>query len=510
MIDATPLLRLYARKRLQQLARQDPVAAQRAQLHDLLHTARDTRFGRKHGFDRIKDVADFQQRVPLRRYEAFWGDYWQQSFPRVINESWPGLMPFFALTSGTTSGVTKYIPLSSAMLRANRRAALDVLCHHLQQHPQSKVLGGRNLLLGGATALEKLAPGVLAGDLSGIAAATVPWWARPRVFPPRELAMIADWGEKIRIVAPRSLTADIRSISGTPSWLLLFFDQLAEHRPGGDSRLVRFYPSLELVVHGGVDFAPYRRRFQQLLAGSKAETREVYPASEGFIAVADGGDGEGLRLILDNGVFFEFVPVEELDRPSPARHWIATVEPSVSYAVILNTCAGLWGYILGDTVSFVDRAPPRILVTGRTDYSLSAFGEHLIGDEIEHAVATAAAAVGADVIDYVVAPLFPSQPGELGRHLFIVEFAGRVAEAPRLEQFAAALDAELARRNADYRAHRAGGFGMAPPVVESPRPGTFAAWMRRRGQFGGQYKVPRVIRDPDLLRDLCDFIAQSG
>jgi hypothetical protein len=510
VIDATPLLRLYARRRLAQLARQDPIADQREQLRRLVRTARATRLGRDHGFGQISDVGEFQRQVPLRRYESFWREYWQKPFPRLVNATWPGLVPFFALSSGTSSGVTKHIPVSHAMLRANRRAALDTLCHHLQQRPDSTVLGGRSLFLGGTSALRTLARGVAAGDLSGIAAATVPWWARPRLFPPAPLVLMADWAEKMTVIAPRSLAANIRSISGTPSWLLLFFDRVAALRPASEPRLAGWYPDLQLLIHGGVDFAPYRRRFRELLAGSSAETREVYPASEGFVAVADRGDGEGLRLLVDNGLFFEFVPVAELDRPNPARHWIATIEPGVDYAVVLTTCAGLWAYILGDTVSFIERRPPRLRVTGRLEYGLSAFGEHLIGEEIEYGVAAAAAAIEADVTDYVVSPLFPDAPGERGRHLFIVEFARPVADPSRLQRFAAALDEALARRNADYRDHRAGDFGMAPPAVVAAPPGSFAAWMRWRGKFGGQHKVPRVILDRDLLHGLRGFIAKCS
>ena len=474
----------------------------------LVRRARGTRFGQEHGFLGIADVEAFQQRVPLRRYEAFWREYWSTSFPRVVDATWPGLIPFFALTSGTTTGDNKHIPVSHAMIGANRRAALDVLCHHVHRRPDSAVLSGRNFVLGGSTALRELAAGVRAGDLSGIAAVTVPLWARPYTFPPPALALMPDWEEKVARLAPASLTADIRSISGTPSWLLPLFDRLAALRPGG-GELADVYPKLELLIHGGVNFAPYRRRFEKLLAGSKAETREVYPASEGFIAIADRGDGEGLRLILDNGLFFEFVPVPEIDRTGPTRHWIATVEPGVEYALIVSSCAGLWAYVLGDTVRLVEQTPPRLLVTGRLGHSLSAFGEHLIGDEIDAAVAAAAMAIKGDVVDYSVGPLFPGRPGELGRHLFIVEFAEPITEATRLRQFVAVLDETLARRNADYRDHRARDFSMAAPLLDAVPRGTFTAWMRRRGQLGGQHKVPRVIAEPELWHDLRRFASAA-
>ena len=312
MLDATPLLRLYARYRLPRLAALDPARAQQRQLMRLAARAKDTRFGRDHGFAQIRSVADYQSAVPLRRYEDFWAAYWGGSFPILENVSWPGRIPYFALTSGTSAGKTKYIPVSHEMVKSNARAVQDLLAHHIANRPRSRILGGKNFMLGGSTDLTPCAPGVAMGDLSGIAANEVPRFARGRFFPPRDLALISDWEEKVQRLASRSLEEDIRTIGGTPSWLLVLFERLQALRPGTDGRLAECYPNLELLVHGGVNFAPYRARFEALLEGSHAETREVYPASEGFIALADRGPGEGLRLLLDNGLFFEFVPAEEL------------------------------------------------------------------------------------------------------------------------------------------------------------------------------------------------------
>lgn len=508
-VDVTPILRLHARRRAAALARQDAVATQAAQLLRLVRAARNTRFGVEHGFAAIDGVEAFQRRVPLRRYDEFWTRFWQAGFPRLVDTTWPGRVPYFAVTSGTTTGASKYIPVTQAMNRANRRAALDLLTHHLANRPRSRVMEGRSFMLGGSTALEALAPGVRSGDLSGIAAQEVPRWARPWYFPPREEALIADWEEKIARLAPMSLEADIRSLSGTPSWLLLFFDRLAALLPGRPRRIASWYPRLELLAHGGVDFAPYRRQFDQLLEGSGAELREVYPASEGFIAIADHGPGEGMRLIVDGGLFYELVPVEEIAAAEPVRHWLGTAEPGVNYALVLSTCAGLWGYVLGDTVRFVELEPPRILVSGRISYSLSAFGEHLIAEEIEHAIATAATAIDAAVVDYSVGAVHPEEQGARGRHRYFVEFAGAVPEEVRLGRFAEVLDRELTTGNDDYRARRAQGFGMDPPEIRALRPGTFALWMKSRGQLGGQHKVPRIINDAALLDALRAFVETS-
>ncbi len=497
MMDATPILRAYARRRLATLAREDARAVQERQLLKLLRRGARTAFGRAHGFAAIRGVAEFQARVPVRAYEDFWRTEWSPRFPRVAGATWPGRVPFFALSSGTTSGTTKYIPVSTAMLRSNKRAALDVLVHHVAHRPASRVLGGKSFLLGGSTDLRREGPGIRSGDLSGIAASRVPFWAQPYTFPPPAVALIDDWDRKLEWLARRSPGEPIRMLSGTPSWLLLLFERLAALRPDLPRRLESFYPDLELLVHGGVSFAPYRAAFEKWLAGSRAELREVYAASEGFIAVADRGPGEGMRLIVDNGLFFEFVPVAELGAAAPTRHWIGTAETGVDYALVLSSCAGLWSYLIGDVVRLVDRFTPRLLVVGRTSYFLSAFGEHLTCEEIELAVLEGAAAIGTAVAEYAVGA---EAAGAQGRHVFVVEFAGFL-KGGQVERFGAAADAALSRLNEDYRSHRDGGQLLPPRTVAAP-PGTFAAWMRARGRLGGQNKVPRVIADPDLLGSL--------
>ena len=339
MLDLTFALRAYAKVRLRALAREDPVQSQRRQLASLLRRAANTQFGREHGFAGIRSVEDYQRAVPLRRYDGFWDGYWSRAYPVLDNVTWPGIIPFFANSSGTSSGVTKHIPVSAAMAKANRRAAVDLLVHHIAVRSASRVLGGKNFFLGGSAALAPVGPDVMAGDLSGIAAARAPWWAKGFYFPTGIDAKIADWEEKSRVLARRALAEDIRSLSGTPSWLLLFFDDMKRAAPGSSGRLVEHWPELELLVHGGISFEPYRARFADILAGSHAETREGYPASEGFIALQDKGPREGLRLLTDNGLFFEFVPVEELDSAEPTRHWLATVETGVNYALVLTSCA---------------------------------------------------------------------------------------------------------------------------------------------------------------------------
>ena len=470
---------------------------QRRVLARLVRLAARTAFGRAHDFVAIDTVQDYQRRVPLRDYEAFWSQWWGPRFPHVGGATWPGPIRYFANSSGTTQASTKRIPLSQAMVRANRMAALDVLTWHFAVRPASRILAGPGVFLGGSTQLEILAPGVLAGDLSGIVAVERPAWARGRVLPDGELAELTDWQAKMKALAPLALRQPVTSVSGTASWMLLFFETAAAARQRTD-RLRSLFPALELLVHGGVGFAPYRDRFAYWMHGSGALTREVYAASEGFIAVADRADGEGMRLLLDRGIFFEFVPPAELGSSAPDRRWIADAVEGEEYALVVTTNSGLWSYVLGDTVRLTTREPPRILVTGRTSWSLSVAGEHLIGAELDAAVTEAARALGCHVVEYSAAPVQPDARDARAGHLFAVELDGPAEP----DQFGRALDAALKRVNADYAAHRADNFGLRQPDIRLLAPGSFARWMQRRGKLGAQNKVPRVVAGPESLASL--------
>jgi hypothetical protein len=492
----------YARRRIRTLDRLDVADEQRRSLLHLVRHARNTRFGREHDFHRIRTVADYQRRVPLSDYDAFWQGYWQPAFPTLGDVTWPGPIPYIALSSGTTSGTTKYVPVSREMLASNRRAARTTLALFLAAHPGSPLFRGRIFFLGGSTDLTAPAEGVLAGDLSGIAAREVSPFLRPYTFPPLDLALMRDWDRKMQLLAERGAALPITAVSGIPSWLLVLFERLRQIT--GRERLIDVWPDLRLVIHGGTKFDPYRVLFRQVIGSEDVRFLEVYAASEGFIAAEDPRHGL-LRLLPDHGVFFEFVPVGELQSASPTRHTTAEVVPGVQYAVVVTTCAGLWSYVLGDTVCFERRDPPLLRFTGRTRYFLSAFGEHLISEEVERAVALAAEATYATVADFHVGPVFPESPAAPGRHRYLVEFVRPPAEVGR---FAEALDAALCRLNEDYAAHRAGDLTMrTPEVVPVPR-GGFAQWLRMRGQVGGQHKVPRMDNSGVLTRDLSRWVGE--
>ncbi len=498
------VLRQYARRRMGALDQTAAASAQRDTLRLLVRKAQTTRFGRDHDFPRIRTRADYQSRVPLRDYEAFWNEYWGPAFPNLANVTWPRPVPYFALSSGTTSGATKYVPVSEEMLRSNRRAAFTALAAFLNAHAANPILAGRVFFLGGSTNLARLpksTPPALAGDLSGIAAREFPELLRPYTFPPLDLALGDDWDEKVQTLAEHSAALPITVLGGVPSWLLVLFDRLK--RVTGKQTIHEVWPTLRLVIHGGTRFDPYRQLFRQEIGSDAVHFLDTYPSSEGYLASEDPRYGL-LRLIPDHGIFFEFVPADELGKDRPTRHTVGEVEPGVQYAVVLTTCAGLWSYVLGDTICFERRDPPLLRFTGRTHYFLSAFGEHLISEEVERAVAAAGEACGVAVTDFHVGPVFPETPALPGRHRYLVEFARPPAA---VASFAAALDAELCRLNEDYRAHRgSGGISLAAPEVVPVRRGGFADWMRARGKLGGQHKVPRMDNTGRLTAELARWL----
>jgi hypothetical protein len=503
MLDLTKVFRVYARYRYAQIEKSNPQKDQEKILLKLLGKAKDTAFGKDHNFTSISSVSDFQKKVPLRRYEDFWDDYWKKFFPVLKNCTWPGTIPYFCLSSGTTSGTTKYIPYTREMIKSNSKAGLDMLIYHLINRPQSRIFGGKSFVLGGTTELQELAPGIFGGDLSGIAAITLPWWAKFFYFPPQELALIKNWEEKIDVFAAAALNEDIRSLNGVPSWMLILLQKMKAI--SGKNSLKEMFPNLELLVHGGVNFEPYYRQFLDLLSGTGAELREVYPASEGFIGSADKAYGQGIRINSQHDIFYEFVPLEDLESEKPVRHWMGNIECGQDYAVVLTTAAGLWSYVLGDTVKFIEKTPPRLLVTGRTSYFLSAFGEHLSGDELEKAVTKSAEAIQQNVADYSFGALYPKSQGDLGGHLLVIEFNNSIICIEALNNFQKSFEKTLCELNEDYSAHFAGGYGLQSPKVRCVSNGTFASWMKKRGKLGGQNKVPRIISNQELFQDLMDF-----
>jgi hypothetical protein len=502
MFNLTPIFKPFAEQRIKHLNSLAVATTQEKLLLNLLNKAKDTIIGKELKFHQINSVQSFQKNISLHTYEDMWNKYWRNNFPCLENCTWPSTIPYFAVSSGTSAGTTKNIPLTYEMLKGNSLAGTDLLAFHCEQRPNSKILGGKCLFLGGSTDLTTLEKGICSGDLSGIQANNLPFWARLRFFPPVKIALIKDWEEKITAIAKLCLNQDIRLVGGVPSWLLIFFEKMAELAGLDQPDLSKLLPNLEILVHGGVNFTPYRTRFNEIMANSTAETREVYPASEGFIALADGNPDEGLRLLIKHGIFYEFIPLEELNSPNPTRHWLGDVETDINYAVVITTCAGLWSYLIGDTVRFINRNPHRLIITGRTSYMLSAFGEHLIGEEIEAAINKVAEVNQVLIPEYCVGSIFPKKTGELGRHLYILECSKSLKN---LSDISNVIDKVLKERNEDYAAHRAEGFGLNPPEILIVPLGAFNCWMKSKGKLGGQHKVPRIINAFEKFQELQEY-----
>lgn len=494
-----------AHYRTAQLDRMDAAAVQDATLMRLVRRAARTRFGADHGFDRIRTVEDYQDRVPIREYNAFWDEYWKAVYPNLAGQTWPDHIPYYALSSGTTTGSTKYVPVTWEMVASNRKAAMTTMAFFRHAYPKSPIFNGKFFFLGGSTDLRKQDDGSLAGDLSGIAAKEVSDAVRPYSFPPLDLSLIPNWEVKLQKVTEQAVREPITAISGVPSWVLTLFDRAKQIT--GKSTIADIWPTLRLIVHGGTKFDPYRELFRKEIASDLVQFCEVYPCSEGFVATEDPRYRR-LRLLPDHDVFFEFVPVEDLGKDRPTRHTLRTLEVGVHYAVVITSCAGLWSYLVGDTVTFESKVPPLLRFTGRTKYFLSAFGEHLIQEEIDQAVAVAAKATGVDTIDHHVGPVYPSDPRQPGYHLYLVEFRG--TKPPNLDEFAKSLDDKLCELNEDYAAHRVGDLTMLRPRIRVVPPGGFTEWMKSRGKEGGQHKVPRMDNAGAITQQICEWLDRRG
>jgi len=402
--------------------------------------------------------------------------------------TWPGRPRYWTKTSGTTAG-DKTIPVTDEAFASHRKGGWDALLLAAAKVGGQHLLGGPMLFLGGCTRLSPIGVNGLVGDLSGLVARRLPPGLRGRYSPGLDVSSIPDWETRLAAAARRVAGQDLRLLSGMPSWLLILFDEVSRRHPDVTDR----WPNLAVLIHGGVAFAPYRLRFEERL-GRRLDRIEVYPASEGFVAVQTEASG-GLTLMLDYGIFYEFVPVEDLGLGRPRRHTVADVEFDRSYAILLTTPAGLWAYILGDTVRFTARDPLRLVITGRVRHFVNAFGENVIVEEVEQAMVSACDANGAEVAEFTVAPRYPSATDPRGGHDWIVEFHRPPRDGQR---FVRSIDTALSALNTDYRITRTGDVGMTAPRVLAVAPGTFHQWMRTAGKLGDQHKVPRVMNHRDL------------
>lgn len=477
----------------------DPAAAQERVLQQLLDAGVHTAFGQDHDFARMarlpgaKDrAAAFRAAVPVRDYEGL-KPYVERVVAGERDVLWPGLPKYCCKTSGTTSGA-KYIPLTADSLSNHIGSARRALLHHIARTDRSDFVGGKMIFLQGSPTLTATEGGVPLGRLSGIVAHHIPAYLQRNRLPSWETNTMEDWEEKVEAIVRETAGQDLRLISGIPSWVQMYFERLLAYT--GKANVLEVFPNFSLFVFGGVAYAPYADRFRELIGGDVPRL-ETYPASEGFIAYQDGAPGEGLLVNADDGLYFEFIPADEYGQPNARRLGLGEVEMGVNYAVVVTSNAGLWAYDLGDTVRFVSLAPARIMVTGRIKHFTSAFGEHVIAEEVEGAMSVAAAECGAQVVEFHVAPQVNPEAG-LPYHEWLVEFAEAPGDAAAL---AAALDRELQQRNPYYRDLITGSV-LRPAVLTALPGGAFHDAMARRGKLGGQNKVPRLANDRAMAEAL--------
>jgi hypothetical protein len=491
------------RRRLEAVWR-DPAGVQERALRRLITTARDTEFGLAHGFRGIRSVVEYQAQVPVRGYGEL-RPWLQRAAAGEESIVWPGHCEDWVKTSGTTAG-DKVIPVTPEAFAAHQKGGWDALLRAATLAGGGRTLiEGPMLFLGGSTVRRPLGAGTHVGDLSGLVASRLPRAFRSHYSPGAACAAIPDWEERLDAIAALASTQDVRLLSGMPSWLVILFERVARHAEAGGRRLRglgQLWPHLRVLIHGGVAFAPYADVFEEWL-GPRLPRVEVYPASEGFVGVQTESTG-GLSLMLDYGIFYEFVPVEDLDAPTPRRHTVADLELGRPYAVVMSTPAGLWSYLLGDTVRFTARDPLRLVITGRTRHYVNAFGENVIVGEVERALVRACRRTEAEVVEFTVAPRWPSAAEPRGGHEWLVEFRVPPTEP---EDFTRILDEALATLNTDYRTKRGGSVGMVAPIVSALPPGTFHRWMRAAGRLGDQHKVARVTNDRRMADAL---LAGSG
>ena len=451
---------------------------------DLVHTARDTVYGRDHDFAGIRSYADFRRQVPIGDYEAFrpYADRIKRGEPDI---SWPGVPKYLAKTSGTTSGV-KYIPLTRESLPNHFGSARNALFNYAAETGHYRWLDGKMIFLSGSPEMT-LTNGIPTGRLSGIVNHEVPAWLRTNQLPSYATNCIEDWETKLEAIVEETMHADMRLISGIPPWVQMYYERLLAR--SGKATVKELFPNLEMFVYGGVNFEPYRESLERLV-GARIPSVETYPASEGFIAFQDSQTEPGLLLNTGSGIFYEFVPADQIHSDRPERLGLGEVELGKNYAILLSSMAGLWAYDIGDTVEFVSLDPYRIRVTGRVKHFISAFGEHVIGKEVEVAMRETAGQFGAEVTEFTVAPQVNPGSG-LPFHEWLIEFSRPPED---LAGFAAALDRAMVEENLYYRDLIEGKI-LRPLVVTPLAAGSFRRYMKQQGKLGGQNKVPRLAND---------------
>ena len=460
-----------------------PLQAQAATLKELIQTARNTQFGKDHHFDKINDYDSFKAHVPVRDYEGLRA-YVERIIAGELDVLWPGKPLYLSKTSGTTSGA-KYIPISKESMPTHINAARDALLTYIHSTGKADFIAGKQIFLQGSPTLDTKG-GIGLGRLSGIVAHYVPSYLQKSRMPSWETNCIEDWEEKVDAIVEETLPEKMTLIGGIPSWVQMYFEKIKQQT---GKAVGEAFPSFSLFVYGGVNFEPYRSVFKNLI-GRQVDTIELFPASEGFFAYQDQQNKEGLLLLLNNGIFYEFIPVDQFGEVNPPRYSLGEIELGVNYVLILSTTAGLWGYNIGDTVKFVSKDPYRLVVTGRVKHFISAFGEHVIGKEVETAMKEATANTDIRIKEFTVAPQVNPESG-LPYHEWLVEFDVKPKDRMAFE---ARLDAAMEAQNVYYQDLIQGNV-LRPLVVTDVAKNGFQTYMKSIGKLGGQNKVPRLSND---------------
>lgn len=464
----------------------------------LLAKAKDTEIGKLYGFNTIKTYEQFANQIPVTSYEDNHA-YIERSRRGEGNILWPTPIKWFAQSSGTTNARSKYIPVSPESLEdCHYAASKDLLCMYLNNNPGSQLFKGKGLRLGGSKELYH-DKGTVYGDLSAILIDNMPFWAEFSSTPTSDVSLLSDWEIKMQAIVDETIQQDVTSLAGVPSWMLVLLNNVLETT--GTSNLLEIWPNLEVYFHGGVSFEPYKQQYQKIIPSDSFKFYEIYNASEGFFAIQDQNDASELLLMLDYGIFYEFIPMTTYGSSGQKVIPLSEVEIGVNYAVIITTNAGLWRYKIGDTLRFTSVSPYRIKVSGRTKHHINVFGEELIIENAEKALKMASHKTNCEIKDYTAAPIF-MEGKEKGAHEWIIEFK----QAPTdMASFNHHLDLALQDVNSDYQAKRFNNTTLNAPTIHMAREDLFYDWLRSKNKLGGQHKIPRLSNKRDFLEDLLNL-----
>jgi len=481
-----------------ELYKQYPHNVQFDCFENLLRTAEETEWGKKYDYANIATIKEFQKRVPIQNY-ADLEPYFMRMRAGEEDVLWPGKIKWFAKSSGTTNSKSKYIPVSEEALQdCHFKGGKDLLAVYHNAYPNSEFLSGKTIGIIGSIQQDDNTESYT-GDLSAIIMSNLPIWAHFSKSPALSVVIMSEWTEKLEKIVEHTLNVDIRSISGVPSWMLVVLKRALE--VSGKTTIKELWPNFELVVHGGVSFLPYKKQFHQI-CGPEVNYQEVYNASEGFIAMQDDFNRDDLLLMLDNGIFYEFIPLKEVHKEAPKVIELKEVEVGKTYAILISTNSGLWRYMIGDTVVFTETSPYRIKINGRTKSFINAVGEELIVDNADQAINHACQSTNAVVLEYTAAPVYFADD-QKAYHEWFIEF-----EKPPKDfgLFVELLDNGLKMANSDYEAKRYRSMILSEPKVHQLSKGTFMKWLKKNNRLGGQYKVPRLSNDRKIVDDLLSII----